>query len=156
MPGKKPTEKANDGFYDIEEILKEKTVKKEVQYFVKWKGYDATQNSWVPESSFKKKDIEAYKRNKEHKKKATATASARIPTKCGVMKKKSVSFSQDLGKDQSVGRATRKARGKVPENEENEDRGDGHEDGEVIEKSKLLKKYIHAASVMPSIHPITR
>ncbi len=37
--------------YDIDKILKTKTVKGEKQYFISWDGYPEKFNSWVPASS---------------------------------------------------------------------------------------------------------
>uniref|UniRef100_A0A914Q0X6 Chromo domain-containing protein n=1 Tax=Panagrolaimus davidi TaxID=227884 RepID=A0A914Q0X6_9BILA len=37
--------------YTVEKILDKKGKGKNVQYFIKWKGYDETNNSWEPKSN---------------------------------------------------------------------------------------------------------
>ena len=40
-----------DETFDIDQIIKTKVVNKKTQYFVSWKGYPASFNSWVPKES---------------------------------------------------------------------------------------------------------
>ena len=37
-----------DGIFKIESILKKRRRKKQQEYLVKWSGYPATSNSWIP------------------------------------------------------------------------------------------------------------
>ncbi len=39
--------------YEVEEIVKRKGKGKNEQYFVKWAGYPAKFNSWIPASQLK-------------------------------------------------------------------------------------------------------
>lgn len=48
-----PITKNLDGFWNVEKILKERTVRRRKQYFVKWEGYPASMNSWVDEADIK-------------------------------------------------------------------------------------------------------
>jgi hypothetical protein len=42
-----------DDVYEVEEILEKKGRGKNEQYFVKWLGYPAKFNSWIPASQLK-------------------------------------------------------------------------------------------------------
>ena len=39
-----------ENVFEVEKILRKKTLRKGVQYLVKWKDDDATHNSWLPET----------------------------------------------------------------------------------------------------------
>jgi transposase InsO family protein len=39
----------NSDVFKVEKVLKKRKVKGKVQYFVKWKGYDSSNNSWIDE-----------------------------------------------------------------------------------------------------------
>ena len=49
-------EKKNDVF-EIEEILKHRSNKGKVEYFIKWSGYTSSENSWITEEDFDSTDI---------------------------------------------------------------------------------------------------
>lgn len=38
----------NEGIYELEEVIGFKLVESELQFFIKWKGYDNTYNTWEP------------------------------------------------------------------------------------------------------------
>lgn len=38
--------------YDIEKIIKKKNTKNGMKYYVKWKGYCDTHNSWITKNNF--------------------------------------------------------------------------------------------------------
>ena len=40
-------------FYEVEKILNERTNGNKLEYLVKWKGYDESQNSWEPFENLK-------------------------------------------------------------------------------------------------------
>lgn len=46
--------KATHEEFKIEKIIKERGQGRKKEYFVKWKGYPDSQNSWIPQSSIKK------------------------------------------------------------------------------------------------------
>ena len=55
-----------DTYYDIETILKDRVRNHVKEFFVKWKGYPESDNSWVKESDFVSMEaIEEYKENQQ-------------------------------------------------------------------------------------------
>ncbi|XP_037031275.1 heterochromatin protein 1-like [Bradysia coprophila] len=61
-------------FYPIEEIVKKRTRKGNVEYYVKWKGYSSKSNSWVHASWFKespKKERQPKKTTTKHVRQST-------------------------------------------------------------------------------------
>ena len=36
----------NDDIYTVEKIVKKRVIKGSVSYFVKWKGYSSSENTW--------------------------------------------------------------------------------------------------------------
>lgn len=40
----------NSDIFKVEKVLKQRKVKRKLQYFVKWKGYDSSHNSWIDAS----------------------------------------------------------------------------------------------------------
>jgi len=44
----------NSDVFKVEKVLKKRRVKGKVQYFVKWKGYDSSNNSWIDEKEITK------------------------------------------------------------------------------------------------------
>jgi hypothetical protein len=51
----------NSNIFKVEKVLKQRKVKGKIQYFVKWKGYDNSQNSWIDASDI----TEVYNNNNE-------------------------------------------------------------------------------------------
>lgn len=47
----------DDDVYELENILQHKIVDGIRYYYVKWKGYPVSQNSWIPEYNFVETDI---------------------------------------------------------------------------------------------------
>jgi len=39
--------------YEVEAIISHKTLRRKIHYLVSWKGYDTSENSWLPESALK-------------------------------------------------------------------------------------------------------
>lgn len=37
----------NSNIFKVEKVIKQRKVRGQLQYFVKWKGYDSTHNSWI-------------------------------------------------------------------------------------------------------------
>ena len=59
-----------DKIFTVERILKDKTVKGQKRYLVKWAGYDASYNSWEPPECFvDDSPITIYENNKPRKEK---------------------------------------------------------------------------------------
>ncbi|CAD5228811.1 unnamed protein product [Bursaphelenchus okinawaensis] len=56
--------------YEVEAILKDRVVKGEKEYFVKWKGFDSKDNTWEPiDSLFQcQRLLKVYKLKKEEEK----------------------------------------------------------------------------------------
>jgi hypothetical protein len=57
--------------YVVEKIVDKKTVNKKVQYFIKWKGYKATENTWEPKETLIEDGLQSmideFEKNKKKK-----------------------------------------------------------------------------------------
>jgi hypothetical protein len=40
----------NSNIFKVEKVIKQRKIKGQIQYFVKWKGYDNSHNSWIDSS----------------------------------------------------------------------------------------------------------
>ncbi|KAG4068490.1 hypothetical protein HA402_004831 [Bradysia odoriphaga] len=78
-------------FYPIEEIVKQRTRKGNVEYFVKWKGYSSKSNSWVPASWFKELPKKERRPKKTTAKNVRQSTTSRISKANGRTTKKSTS-----------------------------------------------------------------
>lgn len=47
----------NDGFYEVESLLDHKQVGCKLQFFVQWKGYDESHNTWVEKKDLHRKNL---------------------------------------------------------------------------------------------------
>lgn len=45
---KRQTGQQVEGAFEVEEVLGHKLVNHELRFFIKWKGYDQTHNTWEP------------------------------------------------------------------------------------------------------------
>lgn len=52
----------DDGFYEVEKLLKHKYTKGGIQYLVRWKNYSAKDDTWQTESDFVPRFLNEYKR----------------------------------------------------------------------------------------------
>jgi hypothetical protein len=51
--------------YEVEEIINDRTYRRKRQYLIKWKGYPASENSWVDEKDLHSPELlEDYRRSK--------------------------------------------------------------------------------------------
>jgi hypothetical protein len=47
----KPVFHSDEDVFEVEELLRKRIVRGQTQYFVRWKGFDATYNTWEPEAN---------------------------------------------------------------------------------------------------------
>lgn len=58
-------EPADECVFEVQKLLTHKIIKRKRQFLVRWKGYDSTEDSWVPESGLNcPKILNAYLKSK--------------------------------------------------------------------------------------------
>ncbi|KAG8958196.1 hypothetical protein FRC03_009360 [Tulasnella sp. 419] len=115
--------------YEIEAVLRAKKGRifpGEMAYFVKWKGYDSDENSWVAERDFNAHDLldEFWKRNEIKQRKERQSANGR---KSSIATKKSsraetVSDREMEEVPKKRGRASKASTRKTPDSDEENDK----------------------------------
>ena len=67
---KQPQQGVEDDMFEVEKILDQKTTQGKTRYKVRWKGYDATHDSWEPEENIPNTNeaLQEYKSTAIHKK----------------------------------------------------------------------------------------
>jgi hypothetical protein len=61
-----------EDLYEVEELVDKKVTKSGVRYFVKWTGYDHSQNTWEPKEHLPDEMVEEYEEKLKKKKKEKA------------------------------------------------------------------------------------
>lgn len=55
---------ADEGTFDIEKILDKRMKRRQVQYLVKWEGYDDMENTWEPDENLPENMVRQYEKKR--------------------------------------------------------------------------------------------
>lgn len=60
-----PSGEGTDGFWQVEKVIKKRIRNGKVEYFLKWKGYPSSANSWEPEENVTEDLIKEFHRTRQ-------------------------------------------------------------------------------------------